>query len=380
MLASDALVPSGVAQTPALWMQDNADDTGIEPDPSTRPMWISDDIWVRNGPDGLSVQDHQNPLADQTNFVYVRVRNRGCRMTAAQSGELRLYWAKASSSLSWPAPWDGSVTSPALMGGMIGSQDVTVAGGSQAILTFEWTPPDPSDFASFGADKAHFCLLARIETSSTPPYGMTSPETSNLYANVQNNNKIIWKNITIVDMDGDGGRFASVVVGALGHKQQALHLVFDAAAPRPKLASLFEWVHVIVELAGALAHWGKDCDRRKGVEQLADGRLVVTRSGAELQGPPLKKGEFGALQLRFVPDARHVIGTHILELDVAELDSKRNRLGGQRVLLRTADGREPVKWDTQLGTFDGIVIKPLGIGFPTGFSQCHHANVERQCC
>jgi hypothetical protein len=43
-------------------MQDNADDDGSEPDASPNPMWISDDIWVRNGPDGLINQDHQNPL------------------------------------------------------------------------------------------------------------------------------------------------------------------------------------------------------------------------------------------------------------------------------------------------------------------------------
>lgn len=62
MLASDMLVPvAGGARTPDLWMQDNADDTGSEPDPSSHPMWISDDIWVRNAADGLTNQDHQNP-------------------------------------------------------------------------------------------------------------------------------------------------------------------------------------------------------------------------------------------------------------------------------------------------------------------------------
>ena len=157
ILASDGLVPVTAALTPDLWMQDNADDNGNEPDPSPNPMWISDDIWVRNSPDGLANQDHQNPIAEQVNHVYARVRNRGCQTAGSQSGVLKLYWAKASSSLSWPSPWDGSVTSPALMGGLIGSEAVTVVGGAQAILSFEWTPPDPSNYTAFGADKAHFC-------------------------------------------------------------------------------------------------------------------------------------------------------------------------------------------------------------------------------
>lgn len=62
ILASDALVPATAARTADLWMQDNADDNGDEPDASPNPMWISDDIWIRNAPDGLINQDHQNPL------------------------------------------------------------------------------------------------------------------------------------------------------------------------------------------------------------------------------------------------------------------------------------------------------------------------------
>ena len=104
ILASDGLVPAVAAKTPDLWMQDNADDTGAEPDASPNPMYISDDIWVRNGPDGLTNQDHQNPLGEQVNHVYVRVRNRGCKTAGSKSGTVKLYWAKASSSLSWPAP------------------------------------------------------------------------------------------------------------------------------------------------------------------------------------------------------------------------------------------------------------------------------------
>src|SRR5437868_1235514 len=131
ILSSDGLVPvSGGPPAPDLWMQDNADDTGTEPDPSANAMYISDDIWVRNAPDGLANQDHQTPRGEEANYVYVRVRNRGCNGAAAATGTLKLYWAKASTALAWPAPWDGSVTSPALMGGAIGSQAVTVNGGA----------------------------------------------------------------------------------------------------------------------------------------------------------------------------------------------------------------------------------------------------------
>ncbi len=355
ILASDGLVPvtAGGSPAPDLWMQDNADDTGAEPDPSSNPMWISDDIWVRNAADGLTNQDHQNPLGEQTNYVYVRIRNRGCTGSAAQSGTLKLYWAKASTSLSWPAPWDGSVTTPALMGGLIGSQPVSVSGGNIQIVEIPWTPPDPSDYASFGADKAHFCLLARIETNASAPFGMTTPETGNLYANVQNNNNIVWKNITIVDTDGAGARFADVVIGRFDRKRKEIHLIFET--PKQPGASLFDWGTIQVEFQGdALLEWAKGAVKGTRFERLGDGRILIVHSGAELIGPVPKFGTFGTLHVQFVPHGGRAIGAYVFELDVAELDAEGNRMGGQRFLLKTTIGQKSPGWDNNLGTFDGV--------------------------
>lgn len=360
ILASDGLVPVGAGAAPDLWLQDNADDTGAEPDPSSAPMWISDDIWIRNGADGLTNQDHQNPVGETLNHAYVRVRNRGCAGAGSQSGTLKLYWAKASSALSWPAPWDGSVTGP-LMGGLIGSQAVTVAGGDTEIVEFAWTPPDPSDYAAFGADKAHFCLLARLETSSTAPFGMTFPETGNLYGNVQNNNNIVWKNISIVDSDGDGARFADVVIGNFGREGRVTRLLFET--PKRRGASLFDWGHVLVEFRGkVLEPWAKGKVKGAGFERLDDGRLVLTRTGARLEGPAFKPRTFGTLHLQFVPGGRPGLGARVFELDVAELDEKGRRLGGQRFLLKTPDHGGCHCRRPQEATFDGVLWTPRPAG------------------
>jgi hypothetical protein len=71
--------------------------------------------------------------------------------------------------------------------------------GQDVVIQIPWYPPNPENFASFGSDKGHFCLLARIETSTTAPYGMDFPETTDVYSNTRNNNKIVWKNVTVVD-------------------------------------------------------------------------------------------------------------------------------------------------------------------------------------
>src|SRR6266550_3738343 len=365
ILASDGLVPvGGGPPAPDLWMKDNADDVGAEPDPSHHPMWISDDIWVRNAADGLVNQDHQNPLGEQLNYVYVRVRNRGCSGAAAQTGTLKLYWAKASNALSWPAPWDGSVTMPAPMGGIIGSQSVTVMGGAVQIAEFAWTPPDPSDYASFGADQVHFCLLARIETSAAAPFGMTSAETANLYANVQNNNNIVWKNISIVDTDGAGARVASVVLGNLSRDRQRMRLLIEA--PQRRGDSLFDWGKVLIAFRGkALVEWARAELGGKGFMRLPDGGVLIVQNDAELIGPPLKLGEFGTIQVQFIPDGR-VLGARVFELDLIDLDDTGHRRGGQRFLLKTTLGREHPCWDAGLGTFDGITWVPKDHGCSCG--------------
>ncbi len=229
IVGSDALVPPPGTPTIDLWMQDTPNDTGEEPDTSSNIMYVSDDIWIRQQNDGIVNQEHQNPEYRApgfgSNFVYVRVRNRGC--SGSGSGTVKLYWAKASTALGWPSPWDGSVTTSVLMGGLIGSIPTgNVPPGGFTILEFPWYPPNPAGYSIFGGDKGHFCLLARIETSPNPPYGMTYPEGSDLWTNVQRNNNIVWKNVTIVDelSDGDGKAIGWATIGNLENAISAIKI------------------------------------------------------------------------------------------------------------------------------------------------------------
>src|SRR5687767_9751112 len=112
--AADAAVDLYIKDTPA--------DTGVEPNPDAGPMYVSEDIWVRTSPDPghlpyafpegsppwvpLAHQnpEYRDPKYSVPNYVYVRVRNRGS--TASTGTErLRVYWAKASTGLAWPAQW-----------------------------------------------------------------------------------------------------------------------------------------------------------------------------------------------------------------------------------------------------------------------------------
>ncbi len=330
ILGSAGLVPppsgGGVAD---LWIRDTADDVGTEPNPTTDVMYISPDIWVRQQDDGIADQTHQNaeyrPAGSGSNFVYVRVRNSSCATSA--SGTLKLYWAKASSGLSWPAPWDGSVTSPALMGDSIGTQPVTVAGGGSVIVTFPWSPPNPADYASFGADSTHFCLLARIETSATAPFGMTSAETSDLWANVKNNNNIAWKNISVVDEQPGGGRMESMLVGAVENVERT-RLVFVSRDPKGR--SVFDWGRVLVRLDKSLRDaWERGGGETSGIKEVWDDEFLVSESGGFFDSFAFEPGLPYRLDVQFIPRSRRVHHSGLLSLDVEQRADERV-IGGVR--------------------------------------------------
>ena len=182
----------------------NGIDMGKEPNeaPATYPMWISDDIWVRNQQDGIQNQFHENPEYNTGKkvYVYVRVRNRGCA-TSSGIEQLKLYWAIANTSLDWGNAWNGVntlCTKPS--GGQIGASQVitSLQPDGYKIYVFEFLLPKPDDYTCVGQIN-HFCLLARITDASKPNEGMTFAETTDIYSNVRNNNNIAWKNISILD-------------------------------------------------------------------------------------------------------------------------------------------------------------------------------------
>jgi hypothetical protein len=167
-------------------------DGGNEPNSDTGPMNVSTDIWVRNQNDGLSNYENQNPLYTKTNYVYVRVRNRGCQSTTGNE-QLRLHWGKANTAQTWPGFWDGSGSTP-LMGNVISTVNIPViAAGKSTVIELQWTPPNPADYSS-NTTPSLFSLLARIIATND---AMTTAEGSNVTTNIRNNNNIVSKNVTV---------------------------------------------------------------------------------------------------------------------------------------------------------------------------------------
>jgi hypothetical protein len=188
-----------------LLVRDNAGDYGQEPNNSTDLIWNSPEIWVRNQSDGERIRKHQNPtysVISNTNYVYVRVYNRGCAQSSGND-VLKVYWAKASTALSWPHHWDGTGNFPnngPILGEQIGQIIIPqLQRGEDVILEIPWQVPNPDIYVGINQEPWHFCLLARIESSDD----IMTPETNILFDNVKSNNNIAWKNLTIISIPTD---------------------------------------------------------------------------------------------------------------------------------------------------------------------------------
>ncbi len=103
-------------------------------------FWESQDMWVRRNPDGGTT--HQDPAVGKTNYMYVRVKNRGTK--SATDVVVKAYHCNPGTGLVWPDDWSPMDTP------MLPALGPVPSGGSVVVGPFEWTPE------VYG----HECLLA----------------------------------------------------------------------------------------------------------------------------------------------------------------------------------------------------------------------------
>jgi len=210
--------------------------------------------------------------------------------------------------LSWPDPWNGGVffdppTNTMLMGGVIGTVTIPViAIGASNILEFAWNPPDPAVYGVFGADQNHFCLLARVTTSGTAPFGMTFPETSDLYGNVQKNNHVVWKNIEVYDLLPGTQAPAYAVITNLSPLKMNVKLKFTALDAGGNAGLLDKGILRVTARGKLKAILEKSRQAGEGIRNTGDGTFEIVKDGGFLQGVPLEPKDYGTLEITFVPN------------------------------------------------------------------------------
>lgn len=140
---------TGNRRSADLFVRNSTADNGEYPSPRTH--WQSPDIWVRNQPDGIGEdpgRDHQPPIVDTVNYMYVDVRNRGS--DRAEDISVEAFHCNPGTAMLWPNDFE-SMGKLALVAGIDPEDSATVG-------PFLWTP----DL------QHHECLLAVVDSPDDP--------------------------------------------------------------------------------------------------------------------------------------------------------------------------------------------------------------------
>lgn len=209
--------------------------------------------------------------------------------------------------------------------------------GEAVVIEIPWYPPNPADFGCFGGDQGHFCLLGRIETAITPPFGMTTAEGPGVFANTKNNNNIAWKNITVVDNFAGALGLTSVLVRNVFREPIAAGLRF--ANTREIGTSFFNFGRISVDLKPELfRRWREGGGVGQGIEPQGNtGRISVQSPEAFIQNMRLEPGEVFSVDILFELAGDYPLPLGVLPkwdlMQTGTPEDPRAVVGGQRFHL-----------------------------------------------
>ena len=294
--AYEAVLEAGSALD--LYMRNSLSDNGDEPDTVSPYFHDSPDIWIRNNDDNGTTHQNAEYSTTAPNYVYVRVHNRGSVPSTANDS-LELYWSKGSTSLNWRAYWDGTFKiTPAGggslidMGGQLSTKQIPILQpGESTIVKFEWFPPNPEIFEGITPEAWHFCLAARIVSEDDP---MTVPETIYFAQNVENNNNIAWKNLTVVDVEPNQPIGGAIYVTNPYDEIKPFRFKFYTES------LIFEEAEVNVTLDPVVYNaWVQGGRVGTGIKEVRDNVIRIVDQNAYLENVILEPQEVGIMNLTF---------------------------------------------------------------------------------
>jgi len=153
-----------------------------------RDYWATTTIWNRRAPDNL--EGHQEPALGQTNFAYVKIKNRGT--SVANGVVVNGFHCKPSAGMVWPNDFQ-PLTTPQLSAGTLRPHNME----ERTVGPFEWTPVADA----FGHDSLLMIVSATGDASNID--NITSNEVMEDWRLVPNDNNIGLRNVVLVP--GGGG-------------------------------------------------------------------------------------------------------------------------------------------------------------------------------
>lgn len=337
-----------------LYIKDNPEDTGKEPNMTTDEFWKSPSICVRNKDD--SIFEHQNPVYSpdhQMSYVYVRIYNRGKEKFNGRNKWIMVYWAQASTGFRTET-WKGRE--------LYKGKDVTgyylepysipeIEPGNFVDVGTRW--PLPNMLKDYPEGNFHFCLLAKIMDK---PFDDGYVE-GRTYFDQQGSNDQAQKNVTLIcKKDIDKAFYVYVRNVSSTDKAYTLELIPSTDAD----AKLYSRAKVDMIMSPKIY----DAWERGGFKS-QDIELVSTQSNAtnlhtvkfvspqsKIQNVSLKGNEFDVVQLKFDFN-KYAFNSSTYTFDLVQKDEKGNIVGGETFVVES-----PV---LTLKPIDGPVIIPTPI-------------------
>lgn len=329
---------NNIPQSVDLYLKDNPEDTGKEPNKTTKENWKSPSIWVRNQADGK--EEHENPLYTsdhETAYVYVKIHNRG-KKDYTGGKFILVYWAQASTGLTAKA-WKGreiykdeNTSQQFATGGMLEAAHIdSIKAGGFRVVKIRWSLPRLLEYYPEG--NFHFCLLGKIMDT---PYddGYKDGET---YFEILANNDQAQKNVTIVRRKDIAKEFNVFVRNTLStQKDYTLELIPRTAAD----AAVYSYAKLELAMSpkvyaawerGGLQH--EDLEFTYNSANSTDIRKVRFLSPqSKLKKVSLRGNEFDVVSLKFDFKVFSLVGK-TYTFDLVQKDENGNIIGGETFIV-----------------------------------------------
>lgn len=178
--------------------------------------WHNTSMWNRNAPDGLP--GHQNAVAGATNYMYVKVKNRGT--SAAGTVTVKGYHCLPGAGLTWPTDFTAMSPAAGLSVAGIGPNN-----SQEAVLgPFEWQPNENV----YGHDCVLMIASTAGDASNVANFG--PGETIEEWRLVPHDNNIGQRNVAIVPGGGGPEALLTALDGAIfvaghsGRRRAVMHV------------------------------------------------------------------------------------------------------------------------------------------------------------
>ena len=330
-------VPSPADPTADPWMADNASDisnNGSTPSPGTH--WISPDVWNRrtevmtdacvqpldaygnhDTTGGIvrncgSDADHENPVSGVTNYLYGTLRNTRPSSPRIVYAEVGVYYALASSGLTYPADFTFIPNSRQFIALHL------EPGTTTAIGPIPWTPPAPPPAND------HYCLYLRVlSVQETPPM----EGAAGIDADVANSNSLAWRNIKVVP-PGDVSPPSFFTVRNIGKRTERIALRFQAPTEFLKAPS-----NIRITLDEALTRaFRAGKGTLTGIKDDGKAGFLITAAKAEIAGLQMDPGQKG--QVKVVVGPAKPLSRGPVDLTITQVGT--NRVDGGVTLRLSA--------------------------------------------